>query len=42
MTIEILRSVLSIVDAKGVYHMPEQSEHHQLISKDLVERIENI
>ena len=42
MTIESSWGVLSIVEAKGVYLMPEQSGHHQLIFKDLVERIKNI
>ena len=42
MTIECSWSVLSIVEAKGVYLMPEQSGHHQLIFKDLAERIKNI
>ena len=42
MTIECSQSVLSIVETKGVFLMPEQSGHHQLIFKDLAERIKNI
>ena len=30
-----------IVETKGVCLMPEQSGHHQLIFKDLAERIKN-
>lgn len=39
MAIESLFCIFSIVEGKGVYLMPEQSGHHQLIFEDLVERI---